>query len=138
MSITKPESCLNRMVHRRDKMRDILFKSKAVHTTEYVKRLVECGITGRIESYLVPTPDNFVTINYNIFADDLVKNGYGNVRDFSKEVIDMLMLFCDDDDQISLKVCELKANMQLILEEFVPTFPEGIPVCKELRGEEDT
>ena len=57
---------------------------------------------------------------------------------FADEVIDMLMLFCDDDDQISLKVCELKANMQSILQEFVPTFPEGVPVCKELRGKGDT
>lgn len=138
MSMIKPIHHLEIMARRKDKIRDILFGSKAVHTTEYVKRLEELSFTGRIESYLVPTPDNFVTIYYDIFADDLVKNGYGNVRDFSKEVIDMLMLFCDDDDQISIKKCELEVNMRSILEGFVPTFPEGVPVCKELRSEEET
>lgn len=138
MSMVEPHPYLDIMAQRKEKMQNILFDSKAVSVTRAVERIESSYMTGRIESYLVPTPDNYVTIDYKIFANDLVKNGYGNVRDFSKEVIDMLMLFCDDDDQISLKVCELKANMQSILKEFVPTFHEGVPVCKELRGKEES
>lgn len=36
------------------------------------------------------------------------------------KVIEMLMAFCDDDDQISLKVCELKTNMSLLIKELLP------------------
>lgn len=42
-----------------------------------------------------------------------------NYTKFAREVVDMLMLFCDDDDQISIKKCELEVNMRSILEEFV-------------------
>lgn len=132
--MTKINSDLLLIERRRDEIRDILFESNGVSCAQEIAR-IESSINGNIASYLVPT-DNYVTIDYKIFANDLVKSGYGNVRDFAKEVIDMLMLFCDDDDQISLKVCELKANMQSILREFVPTFPEGTPVCKELCNEE--
>ena len=38
---------------------------------------------------------------------------------FAQEVISMLMLFCDDDDQISIKKRELEVNMKSILEEYV-------------------
>ena len=138
MSIQKVNPVLDIMAHRRNEMQDILFDSKAVSVSKAVERIESSILPGRIESYLVPVPEHYVAIDYGVFANDLVKNGYGNVREFSKEVCDMLMLFCDDDDQISIKICELEANMQLILQEFVPTFPEGTPVCKELRGKEET
>lgn len=35
-----------------------------------------------------------------------------------EEVSKMLMMFCDDDDQISIKKCELEVNMKSILEDY--------------------
>ena len=119
MSMVKPNPKSEIIDHRKEKMQNLLFDSKAVSVTKAVERVESSYMTGRIESYFVPSPDNYVTIDYKIFANDLVKNGYGNVREFSKEVIEMLMMFCDDDDQISIKKCELDVNMKSILEEFV-------------------
>ena len=136
MSMSEVSLDLLSLARRRGEMRDILFKSNGVSTTQAVERIESTDTNGYITPYLVPT-NNYVTVDYNIFANDLMKNGYGNVRDFAKEVVDTLMLFCDDDDQISLKVCELKCNMESILKEFVPTFPDGTPVCDELCGEEE-
>lgn len=40
-----------------------------------------------------------------------------DIDKFAEETIKMLMAFCDDDNQISIKKCELEVNMKSILEE---------------------
>lgn len=120
------------IIKRRNKIRSILMKSNAVSTTQFVEEIEV--FASHQEAYRILSPDAQVTINYNILASDLIKSGYGNLKDFSDQVIEMLKLFCDDDDQISIKVRELEVNMRSILSEFTPTFSEGVPVCKELRG----
>lgn len=120
------------IIERRNKIRSILIKSNAVSTTQSVEEIEV--FASHQKEYRILSPDDRVTINYDILASDLIKSGYGNLKDFSDQVIKMLKLFCDDDDQISIKVRELEVNMRSILREFILTFPEGVPVCKELRG----
>lgn len=125
------------IIERRNKIRSILIKSNAVSTTQSVEEIEV--FASHQKEYRILSPDDQVTINYDILASDLIKSGYGNLKDFSDQVIKMLKLFCDDDDQISITVRELEVNMRSILREFTPTFSEGVPVCKELRGlEADT
>ena len=100
---------------RKLRLRKVLMDSHAVTTTEFVKRIFSLG---HQTAYDVSVPST-VTIDYNILTNDLVKNGYGDIREFAEDVIDMLNLFCDDDDQISIKKCELEVNLKSILEEFV-------------------
>lgn len=57
------------------------------------------------------TPDNAIT---RILSIPWLKK---DIDKFAEEVTKMLMSFCDDDDQISIKKCELEVNMKSILEE---------------------
>ena len=125
-------SCADSIIDRRNKIRSILMKSNAVSTTQFVEEIEV--FASHQKAYHILSPDAQVNIDYNILASDLIKSGYGNLKDFSNQIIEMLKCFCDDDDQISLKVRELEVNMRSILWEFAPAFPEGVPVCKELRG----
>ena len=59
----------------------------------------------------------FLTINTERGAK---RQSTMSIPEFSDKVIEMLMAFCDDDDQISLKICELKANMNLLIKELLP------------------
>lgn len=54
-----------------------------------------------------------------------MNNGYSDyweveraVPEVVDEIVKMLLLFCDDDDQISIKKCELDVNIRSILEDF--------------------
>lgn len=125
-------SYANSIIDRRNKIRSILMKSNAVSTTQFVEEIEV--FASHQKAYHILSPDAQVNIDYNILASDFIKSGYGNLKDFSDRVIEMLKLFCNDDDQISIKVRELEVNMWSILREFTPTFSEGVPVCKELRG----
>lgn len=60
---------------------------------------------------------NFECVAENEYWEKGSKRG-NTYQKFADEVTDMLMLFCDDDDQITLKKCELEVNMKSILEEF--------------------
>ena len=41
------------------------------------------------------------------------------IKEFTKEHREIMMAFCDDDDQISLKVCEYDANTNNLVKEMV-------------------
>ena len=41
------------------------------------------------------------------------------IKEFIKEHREIMMVFCDDDDQISLKVCEYDANTDNLVKEMV-------------------
>lgn len=63
--------------------------------------------------------------NFKSNAELGMNNGYSDYWEVERaipEVVDkivkMLLLFCDDDDQISIKKCELDANIRSILEDF--------------------
>lgn len=69
------------------------------------------------------TTDILHAKNFEQFKCDGRINGVYMEKDrdykkFAAEVIKVLMLFCDDDDQISIKRCELEVNLASILEEF--------------------
>ena len=123
------------IIERRNKIRSILMKSNAVSTTQFVEEIEV--FASHQEAYRILSPDAQVNIDYDILANDLIKTGCGDLRDFANELVETLKCFCDDDNRISLEVRELEANMRTLLCEFIPTFPEGIPVCKELRGLEE-
>ena len=70
------------------------------------------------------TTDIFHAKNFEQFRCDALTDGpfmekENDYQKFANEVIEMLMMFSDDDNQISLKKCELEVNMKSILEEFV-------------------
>jgi hypothetical protein len=56
---------------------------------------------------------------FNTGWPDKPKKKENDYQKFANEVVDMLNSFCDDDDQINIKKCEVDVNMKYILEEFV-------------------
>ena len=60
----------------------------------------------------------------NIEIDRLRAEKKNVIKEFAKKHREMMLLFCDDDDQISLKVCEYDANTNDLVKEMAGEIDE--------------
>ena len=56
---------------------------------------------------------------HDIRIEDIKAAKSEAIKEFAKEHREIIMAFCDDDDQISLKVCEYDANTNNLVKEMV-------------------
>ena len=59
-----------------------------------------------------------------IAVDDIGTAKAEAIKEFAKKHREMMLLFCDDDDQISLKVCEYDANTNDLVKEMAGEIDE--------------